>query len=701
MPALLQLAFPLMAQNSRGQYTYPKSKKDTAVYDNYHGTRIQDPYRWLEYDTAADVKAWVTAQNEVTQNYLSKIPYREGIKNRLAELWNYPRYSATVKKGGKYYFYKNDGLQNQSVLYVQDKLNGKPRVFLDPNKLSKDGTVALGTLELSKNGKWAGYAINRSGSDWQEIYVLDAAGKRTKDSIRWAKFSGIAWQGDGFYYSRFDEPKTGGELSSSNENQKVYFHKLGTLQSADVLVYQDASRPKVGWGAGTTEDESMLLIYGSEGASSGNELYVKDLTKADSQVKKLFGGFANKYSVIDNVGDKLLIMTDFGAARYRLALVDPANPAPDSWKIILPETKDVLKSVSLIGGKILATYMQDASMHVYQYDMNGKKEHEITLPGVGTVSGFSGQKTDKEVFYTFTSFTYPPTVFKYNVGTGKSELFRKSEVKFNPEDYVSKQVFYTSADGTQVPMFIVHKKGLELNGQNPTYLYAYGGFNISLNPGFTVSRLILLENGGVFALANLRGGGEYGEDWHKGGMLEKKQNVFDDFIAAGEYLVQQNYTNPQKLAIAGGSNGGLLVGATINQRPDLFKVAFPAVGVLDMLRFHKFTIGHAWVNEYGSSDNADQFKYLVKYSPIHNIKPNLNYPATMVTTADHDDRVVPAHSFKYIATLQEKNTGDNPALIRIDTKAGHGAGKPTAKQIEEWADIWSFMFYNMEVRPKY
>ncbi|MGZ5304906.1 MAG: prolyl oligopeptidase family serine peptidase, partial [Bacteroidia bacterium] len=589
-----------------------------------------------------------------------------------------------------YYFYKNDGLQNQSVLYVQDKIGGKERVFLDPNKLSKDGTVALGGLDFSKDGKWAGYSINRSGSDWQEIYVLDVNGKRTKDSIRWAKFSGIAWQGDGFYYSKFDEPKTGGELSSSNENQKIYYHKLGTPQSADVLVYQDASRPKISWGAATTEDETMLIIYGNEGASSGNELYVKDLTKSNSQVKKLFGGFAYNYSVVDNIGGKLLVMTDANAPRYKLVLIDPAKMDQDNWKTIIPENENVLKSVSIVGGKIIATYMQHASMHVYQHDMTGKLERKIELPGVGTVGGFDGKKEDKEVFYTYTSFTYPPTIFKYNIATGKSELFRKSEVKFNPEDYVSKQVFYTSKDGTQVPMFIVHKKGLELNGKNPTYLYAYGGFNISLNPGFTVSRLILLENGGVFAMPNLRGGGEYGEDWHKGGMLEKKQNVFDDFISAAEYLIEQNYTSHEKLAVAGGSNGGLLVGATINQRPELFKVAFPAVGVLDMLRFHKFTIGHAWVNEYGSSDNADQFAYLYKYSPIHNIKANLPYPATMVTTADHDDRVVPAHSFKYIATLQEKSTSENPALIRIDSKAGHGAGKPTAKQIEEWADIWSF-----------
>ncbi|RYD75406.1 MAG: S9 family peptidase, partial [Sphingobacteriales bacterium] len=660
------------------------------------------PYRWLEFDTAADVKSWVQAENELTQSYLSKIPYRAQIKNRLSEIWNYPRYAAPFKEGGKYYFYKNNGLQNQSVLYVQDKLGAKEREFLDPNKLSKDGTVALGTLNFSKNGKYAGYAINRSGSDWQEIYVLDAAtAKRTKDSIRWAKFSDIAWKGDGFYYSRFDAPKAGGELSSSNENQKIFFHKLGEPQSKDVLVFQDATRPKTGWGAGTTEDETMLLIYGTEGASSGNELFVKDLKNPNSEVKKLFSGFEFNYSVIDNIGDKLLLMTDRNSPRYRLVLVDPAKPDENNWQTIIPENKNVLKSAIIVGGKILATYMQDASMHVYQYDMAGKQERELQLPGVGTVSGFDGKKEDKEVFYTFTSFTYPPTVFRYDIASGKSEVFRKSEVKFNPEDYESKQVFYPSKDGTMVPMFIVYKKGLQLNGQNPTYLYAYGGFNISLNPGFTVSRLILLENGGVFAMPNLRGGGEYGEEWHKGGMLEKKQNVFDDFIAAAEYLIKENYTSPEKLAVAGGSNGGLLIGATINQRPELFKVAFPAVGVMDMLRFHKFTIGHAWVNEYGSSDDANQFAYLYKYSPVHNIKSNLNYPATMVTTADHDDRVVPAHSFKYIATLQEKNTGQNPVLIRIDSKAGHGAGKPTAKQIEEWADIWSFMFYNMDVSPKY
>jgi prolyl oligopeptidase len=702
------LLFLILNDNSalaqrQGGLVYPQTKKGN-VSDNYHGTTVADPYRWLENDTAADVKAWVEAENKVTQEYLSRIPYRELIKNRLTELWNYSRQGVPTEAGGKYYFFKNDGLQNQSILYVSSQPQGvKPEVFLDPNKLSADGTVALGNISFSRDGRYMGYAINRSGSDWQEIYVMDTKTKqRTKDSIRWAKFSGIAWKGNGFYYSRYDEPKGESELSSKNSNQKIYFHKIGDPQSSDELVFEDPSRPLIGYGAGTTEDESFLIIYGTEGASSGNEIYVRNLKAGDKETKKLFTtGFANNYSIVDNIGDKLLLMTDYESPRYKLVLVDPKNPDPKNWNEIIPESpKNVMSNVSITGGKIFATYMQDAAMHVYKYSLEGKQGGEISLPGLGTVGGFGGKRDAKTIYYSFTSFTYPSTVFKYDIATDKSTVLVKPDVKFNPADYESKQVFITTSDGTQLPMFIVHKKGLVLNNQNPTYLYGYGGFNISLNPTFTASRLILLENGGIFAMVNLRGGGEYGEEWHKAGMLAQKQNVFNDFIAAAEYLIENGYTNPSRLAIAGGSNGGLLVGATLNQRPDLFAVAFPAVGVMDMLRFHKFTIGYAWVNEYGSSDDEDQFQYLYKYSPVHNIR-SANYPAVMVTTADHDDRVVPAHSFKYAATLQEKNTSQNPVLIRIETKAGHGAGKPTSKLIEEWADIWSFMFYNMDVEPVY
>ncbi|MND43253.1 Prolyl endopeptidase precursor [compost metagenome] len=678
---------------------YPDTQKDNTT-DNYHGTTISDPYRWLENDTAAAVKDWVIKENKVTQDYLSQIPYRDKIKARLKELWNYPKYSAPFKKGDNYFFYKNDGLQNQAVLYVQKGLNGEPKVFLDPNKLSTDGTVALNNITFSKDNKYAAIGTSASGSDWVEIKVIDVATQQpTGDVIKWVKFSGATWKGDGFYYSRYDEPVAGKEFSNQNQFQKVYFHKLGTAQSADELVFEDKDHPLRYFGAGVTEDERFLFVVAAEG-THGSEVYYKDLQKG-GDFKLLFKGFEYDYDVIDNVGDRLLVHTNNNAPNFRLVSVDPTNPDPVNWKEVISQSKDLLNSVSTGGGKLFASYLKDASTRLYEYEMGGKLTREIKLESIGTASLPSGKKEDKEFFYTFTSFTNPGAIYRYDVTSGKSEVFRKTEVKFNTSDYETKQVFYTSKDGTKVPMFIVHKKGLKLDGNNPTYLYAYGGFNISLTPSFSVSRLILLENGGVFALANLRGGGEYGEDWHKGGMLNNKQNVFDDFIAAGEYLVKEKYTSPSKLAIAGGSNGGLLVGACEIQRPDLFKVAFPAVGVLDMLRYHKFTIGWGWAVEYGSSEKKDQFDYLLKYSPLHNIKSGVNYPATMITTGDHDDRVVPAHSFKFAATLQEKQSGDNPVLIRIETKAGHGAGKPTSKLIDEAADIWSFMFWNTGTTPKY
>ena len=680
-----------------GSLSYPSPRKSDVV-DNYFGTKVSDPYRWMENDTSAEVNDWVKAENKVTQDYLAKIPYRQAIHDRLTDIWNYTKYTVPIHKGNHYFYYKNNGLQNQSVMYKQDKPDGKSEVFFDPNNLSKDGTVSLGGTYFNKEGTKMGYTISCSGSDWEEIYVLDVnTGKRTTDSIRWAKFTDVAWQGDGFYYSRFDEPAKGTNgLVAENINQKIYYHKLGDPQSKDVLVYSDPARPKVGLGASTTEDERYMLIYATEGASSGNELFYRKATNFNAPFAKLNSGFEFNFSVIDNVGDKFLVLTDKDAPKYKLVLIHPANPPEKSWQIIIPEKKEVLQAVTQAGGKLFAHYMKDASAFVNQYDMDGKLEHAVALPGYGSVGGFDGKKTDKEVYYSYTSFTYPSTIFKYDIASGKSEVFQKPALKFNPDDYESNQVFYPSKDGTMIPMFIVYKKGIKLDGNNPTLLYGYGGFNISLFPDFSVSRMILLEKGGIYALAILRGGGEYGEDWHKAGMLAKKQNVFDDFIGAEEYLIANKYTSHDKLAIMGRSNGGLLVGACMTQRPDLCKVAFPGVGVLDMLRYHKFTIGYAWASEYGSSDNADQFKYLYAYSPLQNLKET-SYPATMITTADHDDRVVPAHSFKFAATLQEKDRGNNPALIRIDTKAGHGGGKPTAKQIDEWTDIWSFMFYNMGV----
>ena len=685
------------AHAQSGSLNYPKPRK-ADVSDNYFGTKVADPYRWMENDTTSEVNEWVKAENKVTQDYLAQIPYRKAIHDRLTDIWNYTRYSVPIHKGNHFFFSKNNGLQNQSVMFKQDKANGEGEVFFDPNKLSTDGTVSLGGTYFNKDGTKMGYTISRSGSDWEEIYVLDVnTGKRTSDSIRWAKFTDVAWQGDGFYYSRFDEPAKGTNgLVAENINQKIYFHKLGDPQNKDILIYSDPSRPKVGVGASTTEDEQYLLIYATEGASSGNEIFYRKASDFKGPFVKLNEGFKDNVSVIDNLADNLIVLTDKGAPKYKLVLVDLKHPEESRWQAIIPEKSEVLQGVSRAGGKFFAHYMKDASALIEQYSDEGKLEREVTLPGYGSVGGFDGKKDDKEIYYNYTSFTYPSTIFKYDIATGKSEVFRKPELKFNPDDYESKQVFFPSKDGTKIPMFIVYKKGIKLDGTNPTMLYAYGGFNISLFPDFSVSRMILLEKGGIYALAILRGGGEYGEEWHKAGMLGKKQNVFDDFLGAEQYLIDNKYTSSAKLAISGRSNGGLLIGACMTQRPDLCKVAFPGVGVLDMLRYHKFTIGYAWASEYGSSDNADQFKYLYSYSPLHNLR-EINYPATMVTTADHDDRVVPAHSFKFAATLQEKGKGNNPYLIRIDTKAGHGGGKPTAKQIDEWADIWSFMFYNMGV----
>ncbi len=679
---------------------YPKAKKDLTV-DQYAGKKIADPYRWLENDTASDVREWVKAENKVTHDYLNQIPFRDKIKRRLTEIWNFPKFSAPFKEGEYYFFFKNDGLQNQSILYYQLGLKGTPSVFIDPNILSADGTVSLASYTFSKDHKLCAVGTAASGSDWNEIYVMDVATKKKlTDKIKWVKFSGATWRGNGFYYSRYDEPSKGKEFSNQNKFMKIYYHEIGKLQVADKLIFEDKAHPLRYFNASITEDERFLLINVSEG-TTGTEVLVQDLSKNEKIFKTLFPGFKNNFNVIDNNGDKIFAVTDLGAPRYRLVEVDPNNSAPKNWKDIIPQSNDLLENVGTAGGKLFPVFLKDASSRVFQYDYKGKMEHEIILPGIGTVSGIGGKKEDRELFYSYVSFTNPGEIFHYDINSGKSDVFRKSEVRFNADEFETKQVFYTSKDGTNIPMFIIHKRGIAFDGNNPTMLYGYGGFNISLTPSFSVSRMMFLENGGVYAIANLRGGGEYGEDWHRAGMLEKKQTVFDDFIAAAEYLISAKYTSPEKLAINGGSNGGLLVGACITQRPELFKVAIPQVGVLDMLRYHKFTIGWGWAVEYGTSDSAEQFNYLIKYSPLHNVMDGINYPATMIMTADHDDRVVPAHSFKFAAELQSKQKRDgNPTIIRIDSKAGHGAGKPTAKLIEDATDMWSFVLWNLGVEMK-
>jgi len=679
---------------------YPVTNKVDQT-DEYFGVQVADPYRWLEDDNSEETAEWVKAQNAVTNAYLQKIPYRQKIADRLTEIWNYPRYRTPVKKGDKYYFRKNDGLQNQDVLYVMSGEDGAPEVLLDPNTLSEDGTVALSSWDISKDGKYMGYLIARAGSDWQEIFVMDLETRQTLDDhIRWVKFSGISWKGDGFFYSSYDPPAEGEELSDVNEYHKVYYHEIGAPQEEDILIYENKEYPKRNYYVGTTEDERFLVMSEVE-YTSGNALYFKDLGSKRSDFVKLAEGFEYDYGVIGNIDDQLLIRTNEGAPKGMVYMVDTKDP--DAGRtIVIPEKEEVLQSISIIGGKLVTEYMIDASSRVYIYDLSGKPESGLELPCIGSFGGLSGRSDDNTAFYMFTSFTYPATVFKLDIEANKSEVFFDAGIDFDAEAYETKQVFYTSKDGTQVPMFIVHRKDIELNGNNPTLLYGYGGFNVSLTPFFSTSNLILLENGGVYALANIRGGGEYGEEWHDAGTKLNKQNVFDDFIAAGEYLIAQGYTSSEKLAIMGGSNGGLLVGACMTQRPELFAVAFPQVGVLDMLRYHKFTIGWAWATDYGTSeDDSTMFSYLLGYSPLHNIRSGVDYPATLVFTADHDDRVVPAHSFKFIATLQEKNTGPNPVLIRIESKAGHGAGTPVSKIIEEVADQWSFMFYNMDVEPGY
>lgn len=675
---------------------YPDTKKDSTT-DNYFGTTIADPYRWLENDNSDETKDWVEAENKVTQNYLSQIPYRNDIKKRLTEIWNYPKEGAPFKIGEYYFFTKNDGLQNQSTWFIKQGLEGKEEVFLDPNKLTADGTASVSLLGFSHDKKYLAYSVAQSGSDWSTIYVMEIASKlKLVDELKWTKFSGAAWKEDGFYYSKFDEPVKGTDLSAANQFQKVYYHKLGNKQTDDQLIFEDKTNPNLYFGADVTEDERFLVIYASAG-TSGNALYYQDLKEQNTKIETLISGYENNHSVVDNIGGRLLVNTDLGAENKQVVLVDPKNLNSKNWQKVIPESNLPLENINTGGGFLWASYLKDASTNILQFDLNGEKIREVKLPAIGTVNGFGGFKDDKEFFYSFSNFTTPGTSYRYNIEKAESTLYKKSGLKLNTDNYVTEQVFYPSKDGTKIPMFIVHKKGIKLDGNNPVYLYAYGGFQVSLTPGFSLSRLLFLERGGIYAQPSLRGGSEYGEAWHKAGMLEKKQNVFDDFISAAEYLVKEKYTNPSKLAISGGSNGGLLVGACMTQRPELFKVALPAVGVLDMLRYHKFTVGWGWMVEYGSSDKKEDFEYLIKYSPLHQLKSGVKYPATLITTADHDDRVVPAHSFKFAATLQDKYQGDQPMLIRIETKAGHGAGKPTAKMIEEAADVWSFVFQNLGI----
>ncbi len=676
---------------------YPITTK-TDVFDTYFGTKINDPYRWLEDDRSAETKAWVDAENKVTQGYLSGIPFRGDIKKRLETLWNYEKFTAPFKEGVYTYFYKNDGLQNQYVLYRQKDKN-KPEVFLDPNTFSKDATTSLAGIEFTKEGSLVAYQISEGGSDWRKVIVLNTSNKSVVgDTLIDVKFSGLSWKGnEGFYYSSYDKPKEGSQLSGLTQYHKLYFHAIGTSQKEDKLIFGGDQTPRRYIGGGLTEDQRFLVITAAV-STTGNELYIQDLSKPGSAIVNIVNNYKGDHSVIDNQGDKLYLFTNHNAPNYRVVTVDASNPTPENWKDLIKETENVL-NVSTAGGKIFASYLKDATSLVMQYDMEGNLERTVTLPGVGSASGFSAKKTEKELYYTFTSYIYPPTIFKYNIASGQSIEYKKAGVEFDPSKFVSKQVFYTSKDGTKIPMIITHKKGIELNGKNPTLLYGYGGFSVSLTPAFSTSNIILLEQGGIYAVPNLRGGGEYGEKWHLAGTKMQKQNVFDDFIAAAEYLISNNYTSKEYLAIAGGSNGGLLVAAVMSQRPELFKVAFPAVGVLDMLRYNKFTAGAGWAYDYGTAeDSKEMFDYLLKYSPYHALKPGISYPATLITTADHDDRVVPAHSFKFAARLQEYHKGASPALIRIETNAGHGAGKPTGKIIEEQADKWAFMLYNMGLK---
>jgi len=677
---------------------YPDTRKDSVV-DNYFGTDVPDPYRWLEDDRSEETKAWVVAENKVTNDYLAKIPFRDGFRARLEKIWNYEKVGTPTKHGDYLYFSKNDGLQNQSVMYRKDT-EGNEEVFLDPNTFSSDGTTSLGGVSFSKDGSLAAYSISEGGSDWRKVIIIDAVTKKQiEDTLVDVKFSGMSWyKNEGIYYSSYDKPE-GSELSAKTDQHKLYFHKLGTPQSEDKVIFGDDIKRRY-VGGYVTEDQHFLVISAAN-STSGNELYIKDLTKENSPITSIVKGFETTNDVVYSEGDFLYVSTNLNAPNMKVVKLKINNPAPENWVDFIPETENVL-SVSTGAGYFFATYMKDALSQVIQYDIDGKQIREIALPGLGTAGGFGGKKEDTVLYYYFTNYTIPATSYAFNPANGESKEYIRPKVDFNSDEYESKQVFYASKDGTKIPMMITYKKGLKLDGTNPTLLYAYGGFNISLTPSFSVTRAVWMEQGGVLAVANLRGGGEYGRAWHDAGTKLKKQNVFDDFIAAAEYLISEKYTSSAKLTIQGGSNGGLLVGATMTQRPDLMAVALPAVGVMDMLRYHTFTAGAGWAYDYGTSeDSKEMFEYLLAYSPVQNVKEGICYPATLVTTGDHDDRVVPAHSFKFAAQLQAKQACDKPVLIRIETKAGHGAGKATSQVIDEYADLWSFAFFNMGVTPNF
>ncbi len=681
---------------------YPETKR-VEVKEELHGTTVVDPYRWLEdsVKTNPDVAAWVEEQNKLTFAYLEQIPARETLKKAMTDLWNYEKYSAPFKVGGRYFYFYNNGLQNQNVLNVMDKLDGEPRVLLDPNTLSTDGTVALAGMSISDCGRYMAYGLAAAGSDWNKWYVRDvASGKDLPDLLEWVKFSGASWTSDskGFFYSRFDAPKPGEEFHALNKFQKVYYHRVGTTQDQDVLVYHRPDEPDWGFGAGVTEDGRYLVITVSKGTDDKYRVLYRDLMEPYAAPTELIGAFEHEYSFIGNDGEVFYFKTDLDAPRGRVIAIDIRNPQRENWKELIPQAPETLGGVGLVNNLFVASYLKDATTRVRMFSITGEPVRDVEFPALGTAGGFGGRRTDTETFYSFASFTVPPSIYRYDMVTGKSTLLRQAKVDVKPDDFETKQVFYSSKDGTKVPMFIVHKKGISLDGNNPTLLYGYGGFNISLTPTFSIGNLMWLKMGGVYAMPNLRGGGEYGEEWHQAGTKLKKQNVFDDFIAAAEWLISSGYTKPAKLAISGGSNGGLLVGACMAQRPDLFGACLPAVGVMDMLRFHKFSAGRYWVDDYGSADNADEFKALLAYSPYHNLKEGTKYPATMVTTADTDDRVVPGHSFKFAAKLQCVQAGDAPTFIRIETKAGHGAGKPTAKIIEEAADRYAFLVKNLGMK---
>jgi len=681
--------------------TYPNTRKSEQV-DDYHGTKVADPYRWLEDDNSAETAAWVKAENDFTNAYFAKIPYRAQVKQRLEQLFNYPKFTPPDRRGDSYVFSKNDGLQNQNVIYLQKTPDDSPELLLDPNKFSQDGTSRLGVFAVSRDGHYCGYGISTGGSDWQEARVMEVNGRKLlDDDLKWLKVTDMAWAGNGFFYSRYPAPEGGHELSSKNENHTVYYHRVGTPQSQDELVFEDKAHPQRFHIVGTTDDERFAILYVSDRGTGkrGNAVFYRDLTKTDKSFKPVIAEVTDDtYNVIDDVTGRLLVQTNLNAPNYRIAAF---NPADSSWSEVISEKPEVIESAKVAGGRLFVTYLKDVTSHLYVYSLDGKLENEVKLPGAGSVSELQGNEKDNFIFFAFTSPNYPSTIFRYDIPSKEAKVYRAPQIPgFHPDDYETKQVFYTSKDGTRVPMFLTYKKGLKLDGTNPTLLYGYGGFNISTLPVFRPFGTALLEQGFVYASANLRGGGEYGEKWHLAGAKLQKQNVFDDFIAAAEWLIANKYTSPAHLAINGGSNGGLLVGAVMNQRPELFHAAVPMVGVMDMLRFQKFTIGWNWIADYGSSDNADEFKALYAYSPLHNIRPGGKYPATLITTADHDDRVVPAHSFKYAATLQTLASKDNPVLIRIETKSGHGAVS-TTKAIELTADIYSFLFYNLSVTPKY